>query len=95
MKRPPPYRVPLLHGLKTWCVMIVTFVPLYLIADYLPTWLLNTLFLVLAVFVFFPVLFAVGPLGRRIGRPLNEWSVAQDKAERTALGGSQSAREKE
>jgi hypothetical protein len=33
MKRPPPYRVLLLHGLKTWLVMIGTFVPLFLAAD--------------------------------------------------------------
>ncbi|MCO5123804.1 MAG: hypothetical protein M9915_08705 [Rhizobacter sp.] len=73
------------HALKTWGVMVVTFVPLFLLADYLPTWAFNTLFLALALLVFFPVVFAVGPLGRRIGRPLNEMAIAKAHLEREAL----------
>lgn len=81
-------RVLFLHALKTWGVMLVTFVPLFLAEDLLPSWLFHSLFLLLALVVFFPVVFAVGPLGRRIGRPLNEMSIAQANHERAALGAS-------
>ena len=84
--KPSRSRVLFFHGLKTWAVMTVTFVPLALASDWLPSWLTTCLFWLLVVLVFFPVVFAVGPLGRRIGRPLNEMAMADAQARREALG---------
>lgn len=66
--------------------MFASIVVFSFIAPYLPGWLSNVLFLIWGVFVFLPVTFAVGPIGRRLGRSLNEAAAAQAKAEREALG---------
>lgn len=66
--------------------MLISFVPLLLAAEYLPQWLCILLFFAYGILVFMPVVFGIGPLGRRIGRGLNENAIAQAKAERDALG---------
>ncbi len=80
------YRSLLVHGAKVWVFWLLSLVLLALAAEYLPRLLFVLLFFAYALFVFFPVAFGVGPLGRRIGRGLNESAVAQAKAEREALG---------
>jgi len=66
--------------------MVATFVPLALLADRLPHWLSLVVFPAYFVLVLAPVAFGVGPIGRRLGRVLNESMVARARAEREALG---------
>jgi hypothetical protein len=47
-----------------------------------PQWLFEVVFFGYTIFVLFPVIFAIGPLGRRIWRSLNEAAIAKAKAER-------------
>lgn len=86
MSKLHPYRSVFAHGLKVWVFMLITFVPLALAEEYLPRWLFILLFFAYGLLVLMPVVFGVGPLGRRIGRRLNEDAIAQARAEREALG---------
>lgn len=86
MSKPHPYRSMFAHVAKVWVFMLLTFVPLSFAADYLPRWLFILLFFGYGLLVFMPVVFGIGPLGRRIGRGLNENATARAKAERDALG---------
>jgi hypothetical protein len=93
MKKPRPYLAIFIHGLKVWLFMMVTFVPLSLVAQYMPRWLFVIVFFCYAIFVFFPVVFGIGPIGRLIGRQLNESAVAQARAERESLRPTSNAEE--
>jgi hypothetical protein len=86
MQKPRPYRSVFIHGLKVWAFMVFTFVPFSLAGQYMPRWLFVLLFFGYGIFVLMPVAFGIGPIGRRIGRQLNEAAIAQAKAEREALG---------
>lgn len=77
MKISPLYRALWLHQLKVWLFIVVSMVPLAVAMQYLPQWLFVIVFFSWGIFIFFPVVFAVGPLGRRIGRKLNETAIAE------------------
>ena len=74
------------HFLKCVLFMFASMLVFALIAPYLPGWLFKAMFLSWGIFVFFPVVFAAGPIGRRIGRQLNEAAIQKANAERAALG---------
>jgi hypothetical protein len=80
-----------MHGLKVWLFTLGTFLPLTLLMDRVPYWASVLIFLAYALLVLMPVTFAVGPIGRRLGRALNEKAVAEARAEREALGGKRAA----
>ena len=75
------------HFFKVWLFGAFTVIPIGSLMQYLPSWLFVIIFFSYAIFVFIPVCFAIGPIGRRMGRALNEAAVAQAKAERDASGG--------
>jgi len=83
MKPPSLYRAVLLHGLRVWLFMAISMVPLGVALQYLPEWLFVIVFFSYGIFIFFPVVFAFGPLGRRIGRKLNEAAIAEAHNERS------------
>jgi hypothetical protein len=76
----------LAHGLKVWGFMLITLVPLSLVGYYLPRWLFVLVFFGYGLFVLMPVVFGIGPIGRRIARELNATAIAQAKVKRDALG---------
>jgi hypothetical protein len=86
MPRPRPYRAVFVHSLKVWAFMVVTGIPVMLLANYLPRWLFVLVFFAYGIFILAPVVFGIGPIGRFVGRELNESSVAQARQEREALG---------
>lgn len=83
MKIPPLYRALWLHQLKVWLFIVVSMIPLAVAMQYLPQWLFVIVFFLWGIFIFFPVVFAVGPLGRRMGRKLNETAIAETRKERS------------
>ena len=66
--------------------MVVTGIPVMLLSAHLPRWLFLLVFFGYGIFILAPVIFGIGPVGRLIGRGLNESAVAQARAEREALG---------
>ena len=81
-----PRRVVWLHGFKVWLFMLLTFVPLSRLAEHVPGWLATVGFIAYFVLVLAPVAFGVGPIGRRLGKALNEAAVERARAERASLG---------
>ena len=73
--------------------MIVLLTPIAALRDVLPEWVVALLFLAVSFFVIVPIHFAVGPLGRRFGRELNEAAVLEDRAYRRSLGPTPMTRE--
>ena len=70
------------HGLKVWLFGMACMLPLLLAMHYLPRWVFMVVFFAFGVFVFIPVVFAVGPIGRFIGKNLNEVAAQEAKKNR-------------
>ncbi len=88
MSNPYPYRSLFAHRAKVWAFMLITIIPLFFVSGYMPRWLLIAVLFAYWLLILFPVAFGIGPLGRLIGRRLNEAAVAHAAAERKALGPS-------
>lgn len=75
------------HFFKVWLFIALTMPPIGFLGQYLPQWLFLMVFFGYVIFVLFPVCFAIGPIGRRYGRALNEAAIAHAKAEREGCDG--------
>ena len=73
--------------------MILLLVSCSLLSDYLPDWLIALIFFGTFLFVILPINFGFGPLGRRLGKELNDAAIAEDKEYRKSLGPQNSNRE--
>lgn len=65
------------HLLKVGLMSAVFILVLFGLSHVLPRWLVVIAFFVFAVLVFFPAIFGLGPIGRRIGKQLNETAIAE------------------
>ena len=74
------------HGLKTWGLMLALLTPIILLSNYMPSWLFYALFFGVLLVVIMPIHFGLGPLGRRLGKEVNDAAVLEDKKYRSSLG---------
>jgi uncharacterized protein (DUF58 family) len=86
MKATPFRRAVFKHGLKTWGLMLALLTPIILLSDYMPGWLFYLLFFGVFFLVIMPAHFGLGPLGRRLGREVNDAAVLEDNEYRRSLG---------
>jgi hypothetical protein len=56
-----------------------------IVESLLPRWLWVTLFFAWGLFIFFPVVFGVGPIGRVLGKGLNQAAIERAEADKKAL----------
>ncbi|PZQ73528.1 MAG: hypothetical protein DI563_14605 [Variovorax paradoxus] len=70
------------HVLKVGLLSTVFFLFLVALAQVLPRWAVVVIFWLFALFVFFPAIFAVGPIGRRIGKHLNKTAISEAEKDR-------------
>jgi len=85
MAKSHPYRAVFLHSIKVSLLGLLALAPLALIAEFLPRWVFLTLFFAFGVFVFMPAVFGVGPIGRLLGKQLNESAISHAREKREAL----------
>src|ERR1700758_2384671 len=81
-----PFRRALRQGWKLWLFLTLTFPAVIWITQGSSPWLSIPVWTVYIVLILIPAAFGAGPLGRRLGRELNEDSIARARAERAALG---------
>lgn len=81
-----PFRTALRHGWKLWIFLTLTFPAVVWLGQGRSPWLSIPLWTAYVVLILIPAAFGAGPLGRRLGRELNEDAIARARAERAALG---------
>lgn len=62
--------------------VLVTIPPIGFLRQYMSDWLFLLIFFGYGIFILFPIIFAIGPIGRWFGRSLNEAAIANAKTER-------------
>ncbi len=70
------------HRRRTFVLLAASFIGIVNLSDYLPTWLTAVIALTWIFGILIPISFAVGPLGRWIGKELNDAAVEHASAER-------------
>lgn len=79
------FRALAIHTLKVWALAMLGMIPFWLIAPHIPRWLFVALFSAFGLFVFLPAVFGVGPIGRLVGKQLNDAAIEDARAEREDL----------
>ena len=74
------------HSLKVFPLLIANVLLVAFLAPHVSNAIAIAVFLLLFVFIVLPAQFAVGPIGRWLGKELNESSVAADREYRRSLG---------